>query len=227
VTDTVIVFYGLEENQEYQIRLMAVNETNHSIYSDVLVIHTRPVVPEAPSGLTVIPDEANNILVSWTDNSDNEDGFIIERKAGENNFAVLDSAGINTEEYLDQQTYYNINYAYRVKSFRRGSGTSSPIIVMSDPSNEEVIFILGLDESNKDSEIMIYPNPSGGMICFDVNEPVEKITSRLISIQGKIIHRVELKNGRNWIDLTPFPAGVYILQTEHSGKMLNIKVIRK
>jgi hypothetical protein len=72
----------------------------------------------APSGLTATPSDTT-ILLRWNDNSEFEEGFIIERDAG-SGYEVLDTALANATEYLDQAMLYGKQYRYRLASYYNG-----------------------------------------------------------------------------------------------------------
>ena len=61
---------------------------------------------------------AASLHLTWTDNSDNEDGFNIERKLGPNGtFAVVGSVGANVTSYTDANLADSTTYCYRVNAF--------------------------------------------------------------------------------------------------------------
>ena len=77
-----------------------------------------PGAPAAPSNL-----EArrvwNQIDLTWTDNSDNESSFKIERCLGDytcTNFAEIASVGPDVISYSDKRLAYDTEYAYRVRA---------------------------------------------------------------------------------------------------------------
>jgi hypothetical protein len=75
-------------------------------------------LPNAPSGLTAIADFSRRINLSWTDNSNNESGFRIERSVnGGANWSLLSSLPSNTSSYLDTGLTPNSIYHYRVNAF--------------------------------------------------------------------------------------------------------------
>ncbi len=57
--------------------------------------------------------------VSWMDNSDDEDGFIVERKT-DAEFAEIQTVGFNVTSYLDQGLAERTNYCYRVLAYNLG-----------------------------------------------------------------------------------------------------------
>lgn len=74
--------------------------------------------PTAPSNLVAqfIPSPLS-VELTWTDNSNNENGFIIERESqGPDAFAVIDTVPANTSTYVDNTVSY-LAYNYRVTAF--------------------------------------------------------------------------------------------------------------
>jgi hypothetical protein len=87
---------------------------------------TPPPVPAAPSNLTANAGNATTVLLSWTDNSNNEDGFRIERCTNNNctNFVQIAQAGPNTVNFVNGGLARNTRYRYRVRAFN-ASGNSA------------------------------------------------------------------------------------------------------
>jgi hypothetical protein len=71
----------------------------------------------APSMLVAIPDTFT-VDLGWMDNSNNEAGFIIQRKDGDstsvNPFVTIDTVGVNVINYLDSGLNANTTYTWRV-----------------------------------------------------------------------------------------------------------------
>jgi fibronectin type III domain protein len=63
--------------------------------------------------------------LSWTDNSNNESGFSIERCQGNNctNFAEIAQVPANTSSYPDPALLSNTFYRYRVRAFNSGGNS--------------------------------------------------------------------------------------------------------
>ena len=89
-----------------------------------------PTVPLVPTNLLAIADTFS-VNLSWTDNSDNETGFVIERKDGDstnaNPFTAIDSVAANETTFTDTGLTPNTTYTYRVFAFNNvgGSGYSN------------------------------------------------------------------------------------------------------
>lgn len=80
---------------------------------------------KAPSDLTATAS-GNTIVLHWHDNSDREQGFVVERRSGEEGrWRPLRALGADVTHYTDRRlgaaTYY-----YRVKALLRSGGFSSP-----------------------------------------------------------------------------------------------------
>ncbi|MGB5896142.1 MAG: T9SS type A sorting domain-containing protein [Ignavibacteriaceae bacterium] len=74
--------------------------------------------PNPPSNLVAqfIPSPLS-VQLTWTDNSNNEDGFIIERESlGPEAFVIVDTVSANSTLYLDTTVTYLI-YVYRLTAF--------------------------------------------------------------------------------------------------------------
>lgn len=74
--------------------------------------------PNPPSNLVAqfIPDPLS-VQLNWIDNSNNEDGFIIERESlGPLAFIIVDTVSANTTSYTDTTVTY-LTYIYRLSAF--------------------------------------------------------------------------------------------------------------
>ncbi|MCS6776655.1 MAG: proprotein convertase P-domain-containing protein [Chloroherpetonaceae bacterium] len=82
-----------------------------------------PVV-NAPGGLTATI-AGSHVQLSWTDNSDNELGFKIERQTIGGTFQLIAQTGPNVTTYLDTNVTPDTLYTYRVRAFV-AEGDSQP-----------------------------------------------------------------------------------------------------
>ena len=88
-------------------------------------------IPNAPTDLKGVLSAPTQIDLTWTDASNNEDGFKIERKTGTEAFTFLTSVGQNIITYSDKGLNAGTNYTYRVYSYNTKGNSSN--------SNENVI----------------------------------------------------------------------------------------
>ena len=92
--------------------------------SNVVSVVRSTTPPAAPSSLGCSLVGGNDIQLTWIDNSDNEQVFVLERSIDGGAFGILsDTIAPNTENYTDQDVPTQHTYSYRVKA-RNGNGDS-------------------------------------------------------------------------------------------------------
>jgi hypothetical protein len=126
------------------------------------------VVPLAPADLTGEVVAATRIELKWSDRSNNEKGFGIQRKTGTGVFSDLVSVGPGFTVYLDPSVSRNTTYAYRVYAFNEAG--------VSDFSNEFLLSTwadLQLTTASV-TDITQAMAKSGGEIIFDGGSPVKE-----------------------------------------------------
>ncbi len=95
---------------------------------------TSPVVtlPNAPTDLKGILSSSTQIDLTWSDASNNEDGFKVERKSGTDAFSLIATLGQNVVTYSDKGLSAGTTYTYRIQSFNsKGNSTYSNEIVLA------------------------------------------------------------------------------------------------
>ncbi len=126
---------GLPSGTTYVFRVAAYQEGGFT-YSDEATATTLGVA--APSDLSAAGIPGMRIDLTWTDNSPNETGFIIERKArNTDSFRRIATVGPSITSYSDESVNPATDYYYRVRSFAEG--------VYSTASNEAWAASLGRD----------------------------------------------------------------------------------
>jgi hypothetical protein len=81
--------------------------------------------PNAPSNLTATAVSQTQVNLAWTDNSNNETGFKIERCQGSGctGFVEIAQVGANTTSYSNTGLSGNTRYRYRVRAFNGGGNS--------------------------------------------------------------------------------------------------------
>lgn len=77
---------------------------------------TLPAIPAAPTNLTATAVSTSQINLSWTDNSNNETGFQIERSTDNINWTLVNTTGPDITSFSDTGLAINTTYYYRVRA---------------------------------------------------------------------------------------------------------------
>jgi hypothetical protein len=88
----------------------------------------------------------------------------------------------------------------------------------------------GIDEYKTYPTVIVYPNPTSGLINVDLEESAGFSELQVINPQGSVVYRKDLKNlmpGKTTIvaDLSKYPKGVYLLRAIHNRFIYVQKVI--
>ena len=67
---------------------------------------------------------AAQLLLTWTDNSGNEDGFKVERKTGLAGYAQVATVAANDPSFIDPNLVAGTTYCYRVRAFNAGGDSA-------------------------------------------------------------------------------------------------------
>jgi YVTN family beta-propeller protein len=91
-----------------------------------------PTVPAAPTGLTLTARSSARIDVAYTDNANNETGFVIERssQSASAGFAQVTVTGANVATFMDTTVKPAMTYWYRVRA-RNTAGESTNSATLS------------------------------------------------------------------------------------------------
>lgn len=95
------------------------------------VVVSPPPPPAAPSGLRIDFIAMDRIQIVWSDNSNNEDGFIIESCAqrGCNNFIEVGRVFPDIQHFVNGNLFSNTQYYYRVRAFNVGGKSAYTDVV--------------------------------------------------------------------------------------------------
>ncbi|MGD0060431.1 MAG: S8 family serine peptidase [Verrucomicrobiia bacterium] len=86
--------------------------------------------PKAPTRLTAKPAGTGTVELDWTDRSDNEQGFMIERADKSNgavgSFDLIDEVGHGATGYTDSTAQSGVTYLYQVAAFNVAATNCAP-----------------------------------------------------------------------------------------------------
>jgi len=116
---------------------ISVNASGQAFVTDtnndrVQKFRTKRLFPEAPTDLEATVKGESKISLSWKDQSDNETGFKIKRKAGvRGTYETIDTVGSNVTSYEDTKVTANTVYYYTVWAYNGTGGSAFSNEVLS------------------------------------------------------------------------------------------------
>jgi FtsP/CotA-like multicopper oxidase with cupredoxin domain len=124
--------------------------------SEAISTAPAPEPPLAPSDLTATLEVGPQVSLTWTDNADNETGFVVERSDNGGAFAVLASLGADAVDYLDTAVLAGNTYDYRVAAFNLGGSSAyatlaAPVVI---PGPEAPAAPEGLEATFEDTPLI-------------------------------------------------------------------------
>ena len=119
--ETFYLDIDLSFGTTYNYRVVAFTSASESAYSNVL--STKTIFPE-PTYLSVLILDDQSLKLSWTDNCTFDTGFIIERKAGKEDFVLIKELPAAETSFIDEKLSYGTQYIYRIATIT-GSNSSN------------------------------------------------------------------------------------------------------
>jgi len=116
----------------YSYKVVAYNAAGKTASNTITVGSTVVgTTPNAPSQLTAINITVSSITLTWRDNANNEQGFVIERSMNGRTWTKIATTTANVRTYIDNGLTRNTTYWYRVQAFNQvGASTyAGPISV--------------------------------------------------------------------------------------------------
>lgn len=139
---------GLQAATVYSYRVLSYKGSTVSGASNTVTTQTpsAPTTPpEAPDLLDWTDVSSTQIDLDWYDNSDDEEGFRIERSLPGGSFSVIAVVGEDVTDYQDTGLQPGTTYLYRVQAFNAAGGSAysetvtaitqgTPVLVPAAPS---------------------------------------------------------------------------------------------
>jgi len=112
-------------------------------------------VPAAPSNLKATAVSARQVNLTWTDNSSNETGFIIQRSTNNgSSWVQIATVGVNVTTYSDTTVQKKHTYEYRVIAYNAfGNSSPSNMATITTPTHDP--------GSTSDDQAVVWVGPSG------------------------------------------------------------------
>lgn len=84
--------------------------------SGSILVPLATAVPSAPTDLQVASVSSTQVALSWSDRSDNETSFLVERRLGNGPYTRVGAVGADFTAFTDASVVANTLYAYRVRA---------------------------------------------------------------------------------------------------------------
>ena len=225
---------GAELNTEYTYRIIAKTNNGESNYSNSASAQAKLTIG-TPTILELIVIDSTQIELNWVDNSDNETGFVIERKStGDGDFVVLDTVAANVIKYISSGLRPATEYTFRVCAFGV-DGHSDYTNVVKDTTEELVAAVTGVKSVE---EFVLAPNPFSDYLSIEfILTSLQAIQITVLDISGKHLvdliderlnagrHNLEW-NGRDENGLEQ-KSGLYFLKIQHENNQNVYRIIKK
>ncbi|MCM0083591.1 multicopper oxidase domain-containing protein [Geomonas sp. Red32] len=98
------------------------------------IFRVTETIPAAPANLTAAAPAYNSVNLSWTDNSANEIGFVIERATGTStSYSQVATTLANATSYVDTTVIANTTYQYRIHGFNSAGNSGYATASVTTP----------------------------------------------------------------------------------------------
>jgi fibronectin type 3 domain-containing protein len=105
-----------------------------AVNNKINFIEIRKAAPTRPSNLSATSVSPTQINLTWTDNANNEDGFILERNVTSNIWERVAVLGANVTSFLDTGLKADTRYTYQIRAFNDvGQSQNSTVAVATTP----------------------------------------------------------------------------------------------
>ncbi|XOV77666.1 MAG: LamG-like jellyroll fold domain-containing protein [Aestuariibacter sp.] len=120
----------------YEYRIRAINSAGESAYSNIVSGTTLspPAIPDAPTNLIASASIWNQVNLSWQDQSDSEESFIVEVSSDGVNWSSLTTLPENVTSFNHQDLAPLTQYYYQVSAINiTGRSTNSNVATVTTP----------------------------------------------------------------------------------------------
>ncbi|MBL1154156.1 MAG: fibronectin type III domain-containing protein [Ignavibacteriae bacterium] len=163
---------GLDSNKTYYYKVRGVKSSGISEFSNEVntsgISSTGDLLPATNLTLQILEDFS--IQINWTDNSDNENYFSVERSTDNNLFSSVAYLPPNSTQYIDSKNGLTLGmtYFYRIKNFSNSDSAVSPVasivlnsVILNPPTNlsadyDSTVPVVELRWKNNDNRILFF-----------------------------------------------------------------------
>jgi Secretion system C-terminal sorting domain len=215
----------LVEGVTYFYRIRASNTFGFSTYTKaVSATSIVTKAPNAPFFLNAVASAVGQVSLSWSDGSNNETKFEIERSIDNVTFAKIGETLTDVITYVDKSVADNTLYYYRVRAVNSlgNSGYATASVTTLKKTSAFVV--------SNDAAISVYPNPTVNLVKISLPEAAnENATIRVIDRNSREVMRKNTTTnsfGEINLDLSNMPEGTYTINIQTETSVVSKRVVK-
>jgi hypothetical protein len=112
----------------------------------------------------------------------------------------------------------NIDLPDTIVAFKYGVCEPEPLNDLGIPEYS------GIDEI-KDQNLLVYPNPSNGLLFAELSSFTPMATIEVFNISGKLVNKIENATGKVTINMTGMPSSIYLVRISDGVNTVNRKIV--
>jgi len=225
---TAAVSIPIEEGVTYFYRIKATNQYGESGYttlSSVATVYT--IAPNKPYALKATATNATTIALRWSDDSNKEENFVIERSADGTTFTGLATVARNTVAYNDATATASTKYWYRVKAVNpKGSSDFSNVATVTSPAVTNAVAFI----ANPADNWVVYPNPTTDAVKLVLPENMQNnaVVVTVIDRMNREVIKTKLdgRQKEHVLDLSNFAEGTYTISVRSAENQISKRVYK-
>ena len=181
---------GLNSTTTYYYRVFAYNDIGNSDYSNIAIATTPESIPVAPSNLNATASGLN-VLLTWTDNSNNETGFKLERSIHNTKvWTEIATLAANTTSHGDTGLEAGTSYDYRVRAYNTAgnsdyslTATATTLAIPSKP------YLLSVNVSSSTELTLSWTDGSTNESSFKIERSLNGVSSwtQIATVSANVI----------------------------------------
>ncbi len=196
--------------------------TNLEEYLNELVENNTYII--RPFNFAVKSFTDTEVVLEWEDVTDNETGFLLERRANSDNYEQIAQLAANTQTYTDKNATASLN-TYRLRSYNKADTS-----LYTDTVSVGVA-VSSLGNTHDKSNIFVYPNPFRDNITFRLSdgEKSEPVFVRIIDLTGRTVYNKlypEANEEQITIELKKIPRGLYLFSIQTNRHTIVKKITK-
>ncbi|MEI6751869.1 MAG: T9SS type A sorting domain-containing protein [Paludibacter sp.] len=171
-------------------------------------------VPTSPAGLNAT-GYSSQIKLSWTAAA-GATGYNLYRSTTYGSGYTLVASGLNTTTFNDSGLTAGVRYYYIVTQINSGNESNASTEAYA------MLSAAGLSDTGDDAGIVVYPNPASNRLRIQNADDSEL---SVVNLVGVAVYRQKCNLSQFSMDVSAFPAGVYVLTVRKNKKFLNYQLL--